>query len=415
DVFGALALGDVAHDLSLIAQTTNDMVIVMDATRSCTWVNASFEAFTGYKLSEISGQRLDFLKADFIDQAAAASLSEKLDNRETVFVELLCQKKDGAVYLGEFEFQPILDDLGLLKRYVSLHRDVTETRSLELRYASLINEAGLMAYIKHKGRFLFVNSEVATLYNRPPEWFVGRTEAEVQALTGQSLFPVDEEKVLKSDKAYSGEARLTGPHAAGNTHWIRAFRIFDPTLNSYLLCCVANDITPLKRTEQNLRSTQAEALAAEARLRGAIDAMSDGFVLYDRDDVIVMCNQAYRDLHGDLGPHLKPGVRSIEGLGKGLDLGTWDLNGKDKETWIRDFVRERRRNLGQEQLIEFADGRWMLLKNIPLKNGEIVGLRVDLTDLKRSEEDLKAAQVKAMQAQSRLEAAIEALGDAFLV
>ncbi len=414
DITDRKIAADQKRDLSLIAETTQDMVIVMDENRRCTWVNPSFKAFTGFTLKDVAGKRM----SEFItpaDDAAVQDISAKLDRHEAVFTQILCHKADGTLYLGEFEFQPILNDLGVLERYVSLHRDVTEKHSLETRYASLINAAGLMCYIKHDGRFVLVNSDVAKLFGRSTDWFLDRSEKELSRTAGRGLFCFDEEGVLKTGHPYSGECEIENSDGLTRTYWVHAFRILDPTLNDHLLCCVAHDITSQKETEHNLRRTQNEAVEMEARLRGAIDAMADGFVLYDRDDVIVMCNQAFRDMHGALGPYLQAGVHFEDGVYEGLRLGVWDPGARTHDEFVADYQKERQRLIGQEQLVEFADGRWMLLKNIPLNSGEIVGLRFDLTDIKKSEVALKAAQTRAELAQSRLEAAIEALDDAFLI
>ena len=50
------------------------------------------------------------------------------------------------------------------------------------------------------------------------------------------------------------------------------------------------DIVLRKEVEQKLRETQ-------ATLRDAVDSISEGFVIYDRDDCFVMCNEPYRRLY----------------------------------------------------------------------------------------------------------------------
>ncbi|WP_161861648.1 sensor domain-containing protein [Algicella marina] len=407
---------DRVHDLSLIAATTKDMAIVMDQNRRITWVNSSFEAHTGFALSEIAGRHLpSILFAPAADQEVLAGLKAGLDRREAVFGEILCRTKSGSVYLGEFEYQPILDDLGFLKRYVSLHRDVTEKRSLELRYSSLINESGLMSYVKDGGRFVLVNAEIARSFGRPEDWFTGRNEQELLEETGFRLFEFDEERVLTTGEPFNGECTLTLPSGERQTHLVHAFRLFDPRLQSHLLCCVANDVTGLKRTEQDLRLKQEEALAAESRLLGAIESMTDGFAFYGRDGRIVICNSAYRDLHGPLAPFIKPGVSYAEILAHGLDHGVWHADGPDREGWIDAAVERRQSELGRERVVEAGAGRWVLLKDVALHNGETVAMRIDISDIKRSEADLKIAQSRAEQAQARLEAAVEAMGDSFMV
>ena len=49
------------------------------------------------------------------------------------------------------------------------------------------------------------------------------------------------------------------------------------------------DITPLRRAEQ-------ARLRSERRLAEAIESISEGFVCYDGEDRLVICNSCYRNL-----------------------------------------------------------------------------------------------------------------------
>ena len=49
------------------------------------------------------------------------------------------------------------------------------------------------------------------------------------------------------------------------------------------------DITPLRRAEQ-------ARLRSEQRLAEAIESISEGFVCYDGEDRLVICNSRYRNL-----------------------------------------------------------------------------------------------------------------------
>ena len=59
-------------------------------------------------------------------------------------------------------------------------------------------------------------------------------------------------------------------------------------------------------TEERL--SQARAQAAEARLRDAIDSVSEAFVLWDRAGRLLMCNKSYRAFFALEPRLLKPGA-----------------------------------------------------------------------------------------------------------
>ncbi|MDB5366580.1 MAG: Sensor protein [Rhodospirillales bacterium] len=137
-------------------------------------------------------------------------------------------------------------------------------------------------------------------------------------------------------------------------------------------------------------STEA-ARRAELRLRTAIETLGDGFFLFDADGRFELCNERYRTVIGKAFDLIRPGMAFEEYLRVMYDAGVLDLGGKSFEEW-----RERRclRPNEQGRVYEqrFADGRWMLCVDQRGADGSMVGLRTDITPLKRREEELEAAR-----------------------
>lgn len=77
-------------------------------------------------------------------------------------------------------------------------------------------------------------------------------------------------------------------------------------------------------------------------------------------------------------------------LRAGVALGQYDLGGMTGEEWIADRLT-RHRNPGPPFEQQLADGRWLQISECRLDDGGTVGLRTDITRLKRSEEALRAA------------------------
>ncbi len=143
--------------------------------------------------------------------------------------------------------------------------------------------------------------------------------------------------------------------------------------------------------ERDSSANDEEAIDANRRLQSAIDALKDGFVVWDAEDRLVVCNEAfkrqvpeqmvvepgrtYRDLLTDLA---KSGaVKDAEGR---------------EEDWVQDLLDVREEELGQEIVFETHDGRWIMRRDQQTETGERVGIRADITDVKKGEVDLAAAQ-----------------------
>jgi diguanylate cyclase (GGDEF)-like protein/PAS domain S-box-containing protein len=123
---------------------------------------------------------------------------------------------------------------------------------------------------------------------------------------------------------------------------------------------------------------------AEALLRDAIESVSDGFVIYDRDDRYVMCNAAHKRLHPGLAELFVPGARFEDilraGVAKGLYAGT---RGREEE-WIEERLARHRDPKGfVEQPL--SDGTFLVISERRMSNGGTAGVRIDVTALKRAE------------------------------
>src|ERR1700737_1265793 len=74
------------------------------------------------------------------------------------------------------------------------------------------------------------------------------------------------------------------------------------------------DIALRQEVERQLR-------AAQQTLRDAVDSISEGFVIYDRDDCFVMCNDPHRRLYPDSARLMVSGTRFEEIVWASLDAG----------------------------------------------------------------------------------------------
>jgi PAS domain S-box-containing protein len=141
------------------------------------------------------------------------------------------------------------------------------------------------------------------------------------------------------------------------------------------------------------------AETADVLLQDAVDSISDGFVIYDREDRFVMCNDAYRRLHrrgGDL--LLVPGVRFEDLLRANIVRGRYpDAKGREEE-WIALRLSEHQKFAGTLEH-QLSDGRWMLVRDRRMRNGGIAGLRIDVTELKAAQAALQKSEEQLNRAQ----------------
>ncbi len=122
----------------------------------------------------------------------------------------------------------------------------------------------------------------------------------------------------------------------------------------------------------------------------ATELMDDGFVLFDADDRMVMCNDRYRQLYSDIAHVLEPGVSYPELARVYADTMDFD-SPREKNAWIEERIdRYQNRTGSYDQRLE--NGKWIRIIDQKLPGGGSVGLRVDITEIKRIEQELEAAQ-----------------------
>jgi PAS domain-containing protein len=96
------------------------------------------------------------------------------------------------------------------------------------------------------------------------------------------------------------------------------------------------DITPLRRAEQ-------ARLRSERRLAEAIESISEGFVCYDGEDRLVICNSCYRDLlYPGLEIELSAGKTFESIIRTAAERGyVLDAAGRVEE-WVAERLRQHR-------------------------------------------------------------------------
>jgi len=141
------------------------------------------------------------------------------------------------------------------------------------------------------------------------------------------------------------------------------------------------DITPLRRAEQ-------ARLRSEKRLGEAIESISEGFVCYDGEDQLVICNSCYRNLlYPGLDIDLSAGTTFESIIRRAAERGyVKDAKGRIEE-WIAERLQQHR-NPGEPQLQQRGDGRWVMVSERRTEDGGTVSVYSDVTELKQREQDL---------------------------
>jgi signal transduction histidine kinase/sensor domain CHASE-containing protein len=123
---------------------------------------------------------------------------------------------------------------------------------------------------------------------------------------------------------------------------------------------------------------------AEKQLAEAIDSLEDAFALYDANDRLLMCNRKYREFYAESADVIEPGARFEDIIRHGLESGQYvEAVGREEE-WLRTRLAAHADppDAPVEQLL--PDGRWVRVVERRTESGNVVGFRVDISQLKEA-------------------------------
>ena len=147
---------------------------------------------------------------------------------------------------------------------------------------------------------------------------------------------------------------------------------------------VSVEIGEIVRKRAQAEAAIADARKSHERLREAIDILPQGIVFLDAHGRYILWNKKYAEIYNRSSDLFKPGARLQDTIRIGVERGDYPEAIGREEGWIA----ERLAKLYQpgerhEQIL--ADGRCILIEERLTEDGGIIGLRVDITELKQRE------------------------------
>src|SRR3974390_1420329 len=173
-------------------------------------------------------------------------------------------------------------------------------------------------------------------------------------------------------------------HANGHWVWLRARceLVAQPDDHGLHLIGIAVDITEQK-------SLVEKTVAADMRLRDAIETIPEAFVLWDADNRLVLCNSNFQELHNlpDEAITVGASYESVVTAGSQPVVRNKITTGGPAVPGARTFEAQ------------LEDGRWLHISERRTKDGGYVSVGTDLTPLKHHQE-------KAVDREQRLIATV---------
>ncbi|MGA8411673.1 MAG: PAS-domain containing protein, partial [Xanthobacteraceae bacterium] len=250
---------------------------------------------------------------------------------------------------------------------------------------------GLWDWDLARGRIFWSHSMFAILGLDPRDELL--TFGEVNALVHPDdikLYEIATKLADGQTKSVDHDFRMR--HAQGQWVWLRARCEIasHPNEPGLHLIGIAVDVTEQKQLVQ-------QTVAADIRLRDAIETIPEAFVLWDSENRLVLCNSNFQELHN----------LPDSAIAHGIPYDTVVAAGR------KPVVHKKVENADHPGARTFEarldDGRWLHISERRTKDGGYVSVGTDITTLKLHEEKLLEGERRQMATIADLRASQQAL------
>lgn len=193
--------------LSLVADETDNLVIITDASGLIEYVNPGFCNLTGYAPDEVMGRKPgDFLQGPETSAETRAQIRDKLHRGEPFYDEILNYTKAGEPYWISLSINPVRNDAGEIIRFVSVQANITEVKlrakEFETRMAA-ITESNVVMEWDSDGALVHGNENLHKVLNQIDL-------PDRKALSLDALFSADQVVRMKRGETVTDEISLKG-------------------------------------------------------------------------------------------------------------------------------------------------------------------------------------------------------------
>ncbi len=219
--------------LSLVANETDNSVVITDKDGLIEYVNPGFTRLTGYSEEQAMGRKPGhILQGEHTDPETVARIRDNIAKKQPFYDEILNYDNQGNPYWISLAINPVLDTQGNLERFISIQANITETKqaSMDSGYKlSAIDRSNTVLELDLKGAILSVNKNLLDALGYSSE----------KELIGQSLEKfvandAEQKNIYKTMRAkceqgvfYSNDFNFMGKN--GRSVWISGS--FNPIVN----------------------------------------------------------------------------------------------------------------------------------------------------------------------------------------
>lgn len=380
-----------------VLDIADDAIVSINEQHIITMYNKGAERTFGYSAEEAIGQNLDILlpgsvqknhKRHIEDFSKSSHVARNMSER----AEIYGLHKNGTKFSAEASISKL--ELDGANTYTVILRDITQRKLVEesLRSSRRLLQT-VFNTIPHSivvrdtsSHYLMVNDAASDFLGLPSEQILNK---KIQDIPNRRPQDIAEEFEADTEALASGEsthAQVKRQHSDGREVELQTIRspLRDDDGKIVGLVMVGVDITDRVQAEHRAKESH-------ERLMDAVESISQGFVLYDPQDKLVLWNEKFAEINADIKDLLVPGTTFETLVRAAANCGRVTRMLSDPEEWFRERMRYHKNPIGSVEH-RGSDGGWYIATERRTREGGTAGVWTEFTERKLVEDALRARE-----------------------
>lgn len=294
----------------------------------------------------------------------------------------------------------LIDELDKLEFEVARLKEQPETvavseafRDDENLFRLVANTLPIGISLKDKrGKVVLANNKLLEWWKTSEADMLGKATNGVMGGTKENLKAkiAHEKEVWAKQRTISREEIRTWPDGGVRNIKITKIPVLNKDGETVLMCSTIEDITERRKAEEALQ-------ASEVRLRTALENMTGGLFMYDKDLNVQVMSPNFLEMYEVPPDMVVEGKSIIEVLRFRAERG--DFGPGNPKSLVEKRIQEIRNPEAVTVEDRLPSGRIVELYRAPMVDGGIVGVFNDITERKQVEQELIASQARLLKAQ----------------
>ncbi|WP_445506861.1 PAS domain S-box protein [Niallia sp. 03190] len=273
-----LAVSDINVRDMKYALDESSIVVFTDNNGMITYVNDKFVEISKFKRSELIGQNHRIVNSSYHPPEFFRDMWKTISKGDIWKGGIRNKAKDGTFYWVDTVIVPFVNKKGIPYQYVSIRRDITEQKKVQIQLEESIKEvsdinfaldqSSIIAFTDRRGKITSVNDKFCKISGYLREELIGNDHRIVNSGFHSKEFFQQLWTTIASGGVWKGEIRNKAKD--GSYYWVDTTIIpfQDKNNKIYQYLAIRNDITDKKRTEEILH--RKDKLAAVGQLAAGV-------------------------------------------------------------------------------------------------------------------------------------------------